>query len=100
MAELFWLVPLIPGASALGLVLLGPRLPRKWVAWQSCSAVFLSFLISAAAFVHLARLPRGAPRLTQTLLPWISSGPFASPIAFAFDHLTAVMALVVTGVGL
>ena len=100
MAELFWLIPLIPGASALGLVLFGPRLSRKWVAWQACSAVFLSFLLSAAAFVHLARLPPGAPGLTKTLLSWISSGSFASPIAFAFDHLAAVMALVVTGVGL
>lgn len=100
MAELFWLVPLIPGASALLIVLFGPRLSRKWVAWQACSAVFLSFLLSAAAFVHLVRLPPGAPGLTKTLLAWISSGPFASPIAFAFDNLTAVMALVVTGVGL
>ena len=100
MADLFWLIPLIPGASALGLVLLGAKLSRRWVAWQACSAVFLSFLLSAAAFVHLARLPPGAPGLTKTLLAWISSGPFASPIAFAFDQLTAVMALVVTGVGL
>ena len=100
MAELFWLVPLIPGASSLLLVLFGAKLSRRWVAWQACSAVFLSFLLSAVAFVHLVRLPPGAPGLTKTLLAWISSGPFASPIAFAFDHLTAVMALVVTGVGL
>ena len=100
MAELFWLIPLIPGASALLLVLFGAKLSRRWVAWQACSAVFLSFLLSAVAFVHLVRLPPGAPGLTKTLLAWISSGPFASSIAFAFDHLTAVMALVVTGVGL
>jgi len=100
MAELFWLIPLIPGASALGLILLGAKLSRRWVAWQACSTVFLSFLLSAAAFVHLVRLPPGAPGLTKTLLAWISSGSFASPIAFAFDQLTAVMALVITGVGL
>jgi NADH-quinone oxidoreductase subunit L len=100
MAELFWLIPLIPGASALLLILFGVKLSRRWVAWQASSAVFLSFLLSTAAFVHLVRLPPGAPGLTKTLLAWISSGSFASPIAFAFDHLTAVMALVVTGVGL
>ncbi len=100
MAELFWLIPLIPGASALLLILFGMKLSRRWVAWQAASAVFLSFLLSTAAFVHLIRLPPCAPGLTMTLLTWISSGSFASPIAFAFDHLTAVMALVVTGVGL
>jgi len=100
MAEHFWLVPLIPGASALLLVLFGTKLSRRWIAWQASSAVFLSFLLSLAAFVHLARLPDASPGLSKTLLPWISSGSFSSPIAFVFDHLTAVMALVVTGVGL
>lgn len=100
MADLFWLIPLIPGVSSLFLILFGSKLSRRWVSWQASSAVFLSFLLSIAAFVHLARLPRGAPGLSKTLLPWISSGSFSSPVAFAFDHLTAVMALVVTGVGL
>ncbi|OGD23693.1 MAG: NADH-quinone oxidoreductase subunit L [Candidatus Aminicenantes bacterium RBG_13_59_9] len=100
MAELFWLIPLIPGGSSLLLVLFGTKLSRRWVAWQASSAVFLSFLLSLAAFVHLARLPNASPGLTKTLLPWISSGSFSSPIAFVFDHLTAVMAIVVTGVGL
>ena len=100
MAELFWLIPLIPGGSSLLLVLFGTKLSRRWVAWQASSAVFLSLLLSAAAFVHLIRLPPGAPGLSKTLLAWISSGHFVSPITFAFDQLTAVMALVITGVGL
>jgi NADH-quinone oxidoreductase subunit L len=100
MAELFWLVPLIPGGSSLLLILFGSKLSRRWVAWQATSAVFLSFLLSLAAFIHLARLPDASPGLSKTLLPWISSGSFSSPIAFVFDHLAAVMALVVTGVGL
>ena len=100
MAELFWLIPLIPGASSLLLILFGTKLSRRWIAWQASSAVFLSFLLSLAAFVHLARLPDAGPGLGKTLIPWISSGSFSSRIAFVFDHLTAVMALVVTGVGL
>jgi NADH-quinone oxidoreductase subunit L len=100
MAELFWLIPLIPGASAVLLVIFGRRLSRGWVAGQACSAVFLSFMLSLAGFVHIARAPQGSPGLAKTLLPWISSGTFSSPVAFAFDSLSAVMALVVTGVGL
>jgi NADH-quinone oxidoreductase subunit L len=100
MAELFWLIPLIPGASALLLILLGRRLSRRWVSGQACSAVFLSFLLSVAGFDRLLRTPHGGPGLSKTLFPWITSGTFSSPIAFSLDNLSAVMALVVTGVGL
>ena len=80
MAELFWLIPLIPGGSSLLLVLFGTKLSRRWVAWQACSAVFLSFLLSLAAFIHLARAPHTSPGLSKTLLPWISSGAFGSVV--------------------
>ncbi len=100
MAELFWLIPLIPGGSSLLLVLFGTKLSRRWVAWQACSAVFLSFMLSIAAFIHLAQAPDASTALSKALLPWISSGAFSSPVAFTFDHLASVMALVVTGVGL
>ena len=39
MAGLFWLIPLIPGASAIALMLVGAKLPRKWVAAQASGAV-------------------------------------------------------------
>jgi NADH-quinone oxidoreductase subunit L len=100
MAGSFWLIPLIPGASAFILLLLGPRLSRKWISWQACSAVFLSFVLSVAGFLRLVQAGPGSPGLAKTLLPWIASGSFASNIAFVFDELAAVMALVVTGVGL
>ena len=53
MADLFWLIPLIPGASALALLLAGAKLPRKWVAAQASGAVLLSFVLSIAAFLRL-----------------------------------------------
>jgi NADH-quinone oxidoreductase subunit L len=100
MAGLFWLIPLVPGASAALLLLAGRRIPRRAVAWLACLSVFLSFALSAAGFVHLARSGQDAPALVRTLLPWIQSGSFSAAITFAFDELAAVMALVVTGVGL
>ena len=100
MARYFWLIPLIPGTSALFLLLLGPRLSRRSVSWQACLSVLLSFALSLAGFVHLVRAGHGSPGLAKTLLPWIASGSFSAAISFAFDELAAVMALVVTGVGL
>ena len=99
MTEYFWLIPLIPGTSSLLLLLFGPKLSRKWIAWQASGAVFLSLVLAKAAFLHLIRAGHGAPALTKTLLPWITSGSFASTMSFSFDELSAVMAVVVTGVG-
>jgi NADH-quinone oxidoreductase subunit L len=99
MAELFWLIPLVPGTSSLLLLLFGGKLSRKAVAWQASSAVFLSFVLSAAGFAHLARAGEAAAGLSKTLLPWIASGSFSASFSLAFDELAAVMALVVTGVG-
>ncbi len=99
MAGYFWLIPLIPGASALVLFLLGRRLSRSWIAWQASAAVLASAILAFAGFLHLARLGDGAPGLAKTLLPWITVGSFSTSITFQLDRLSAVMALVVAGVG-
>ena len=99
MAGLFWLIPLIPGASALALLLAGAKLPRKWAATQASGAVLLSFVLSLAAFLRLSGGGPDVPALSKTLLSWIASGSFTASITFQFDELSAVMALVVTGVG-
>jgi NADH:ubiquinone oxidoreductase subunit 5 (subunit L)/multisubunit Na+/H+ antiporter MnhA subunit len=93
-------MPLLPGASALALLLFGRRLSRRWVAWQASGSVFFSLALSVAAFAHLLAAGDGAPVLSKTLLPWIACGAFSSSFAFAFDELAAIMTLVVTGVGL
>ena len=95
MTETFWLAPFIPALSALALFLFGGRLGRKWIAFQSCLAVLSAFLLSAAA---LPGLLQSGP-VSKELFPWISSGSFSAGAGFLFDRLSAVMALVVTGVG-
>jgi NADH-quinone oxidoreductase subunit L len=99
MADLFWLIPFVPGAGAVVLLLAGPRLPRKAISCLASGAVLVSFILSLAAFLRL--LGRGADpaALSKTLWKWIASGSFDVSASFVFDELTAVMALVVTGVG-
>ena len=99
MAQSFWLIPFLPAASTLILLLFGTRLPRKWAPVQACLSVGLSFGLSLAAFFRLIAAGPDATPLVRTLLPWISSGAFSSPLALSFDRLTAVMCLVVSGVG-
>ena len=99
MAGLFWLIPLIPAASAFVLLLFGRRFSRAWVAFQASAAVFASLAFSTAGLLRLAQPGQGARPLAKTLLPWIASGSFSTSISFRLDELSAVMALVVTGVG-
>jgi NADH-quinone oxidoreductase subunit L len=100
MAQGFWLIPFFPALSTLVLLLFGSRLPRKWAPVQACLAVGASFLFSLSGFIGLLSSGPEPAALGRTLFPWISSGAFAVPLAFSFDQLTAVMCLVVTGVGL
>jgi NADH-quinone oxidoreductase subunit L len=95
---------------ALGLILLFPllgvvfnvfwgrRAGRAIVNVVAPAVIFAAFGVSLAAFAILLTMPSGAA-LVFNLWPWITAGDFHVDIALRFDALTAVMALVVTGVG-
>jgi NADH-quinone oxidoreductase subunit L len=61
-------------------------------------AILISFLFAALAFTDLLNLPPENRLLRDTLFNWISAGSFSVDAAFRFDPLSAVMALVITGV--
>ncbi len=102
LALLRW-IPLLPllGAVIHGvtLVLVRRPMPRAFTIAVSCGSVILSFLISCIAFVTLLGHPPEARVLTDELFTWIGSGRFSAEAAFYFDPLSALMCLVVTGVG-
>ncbi|MCJ7580687.1 MAG: NADH-quinone oxidoreductase subunit L [Candidatus Aminicenantes bacterium] len=98
MTEIFWLIPFIPAASTFILVLFGHKLSKKWVSIQACLAIFSSFVIALISFFGIQGSPSEHP-LIKNLFSWIESGSFKADLALQFDPLTAVMCLVVTGVG-
>src|SRR5262245_10804975 len=96
------LVPLLPLAGFLICGLIGRRLPKAAVGVIACGAVGLSFLVAAGAVRELAGMAE--PRFVANLWEWLPAtasggGTFAAPFALALDPLSAVMILVVTGVG-
>ena len=99
MVEYFWLIPFFPALSVLLFILFGRLMPKKYVSWQACFSVFLSFVLSLLAFIHLLQLPSSSFPLIKKLFTWISSGNFQVDLAFQLDPLSSIMALVVTGVG-
>src|SRR2546427_146373 len=90
------LIVALPLAGWLVNGLAGGRLPRPLVSVIGCGTVAASFVASAMAARHLA-LPSDA--LTATLFTWIAAGDFTVSAGLLMDRLSALMALVVTGVG-
>jgi len=101
-ALLRW-IPLLPllAAAVHGLMLavLRRSASRQVVIALSCGSVIAAFLLSLLATVRLLGLPSGNKALVDNLYTWISAGSFYAEAAFRFDSLSAVMCLVVTGVG-
>jgi NADH-quinone oxidoreductase subunit L len=100
MSDLTWIVLLIPAFPLLGFLLnvffIRDERPAGLVA---SGAVVLSFIASLVSIYILQTLPEGTPRIDFVLWEWISLGTLRIPFGLLFDQLTAVMTLLVTGVG-
>ena len=92
-----WLIPVLPLAAFLITLLLGKWWIKSEAHWIPILAMAGSFGLSIATFIQI----RGAEApVVVTLWKWFSVGSFQVPFAFQIDQLSAVMLLVVTGVGL
>src|SRR6266487_1801300 len=94
MSRLVWLIPLFPPVGALANALFG-RITGRFAHWIAVPALALSFVCSYLVFM---RVLHGETYVGQ-LFPWISAGSFTTAVAVQVDQLSAVMLLVVTGVG-
>src|SRR3984893_466430 len=94
MSRLVWLIPLFPLAGALANALFG-RITGRFAHWIAVPALGLSFVCSCFVFGRV--LP--GETYVGPVVPWISAGIFTTAVAVQVDQLSAVMLLVVTGVG-
>jgi len=93
------LIPLFPLLGFVVNATLGRRLPKAVSGGLASAAMVLSFLVSAAAVWGLAGMPVEERVVSQTVFTWIASGDFVLDLAFHLDPLSAVMILVITGIG-
>jgi NADH-quinone oxidoreductase subunit L len=114
---LIWVLPILPALGFALNGLLGARLlPKKAIAGIACGAVLLAFLLSLGAVLSLGgvaglssvpglTVDAHAHRVTRTLYAWMPMGrtdggqELTVDWAYLLDPLSAVMLLVVTGVG-
>jgi NADH-quinone oxidoreductase subunit L len=94
-----WLIPIWPLLGFLLNGFFGCRLGKSLAAKIGCGSVGLSLLASLGAVWDLAGLPHDARRVEQVMAPWIGVGGFQADWGLLLDPLSAVMILVVSGVG-
>ena len=96
---MLWIIPALPLAAVAANLLIGDRLGKKGTAWLACGSVILAFAFALRAVLHLAGLPEEERHLTEMAWTWMRVGDFSADVSFLLDPLSAVMVLVVTGVG-
>ncbi len=104
-----WAIPLMPGLGAAVNGLIGIRLfSRRVSGLLACVAMAASFVLSGVAFADLVALPADARVHEAIVARWIPSIPAGAagqamaldvPWGFRLDPLSALMLLVVTGIG-
>ena len=92
------LILLFPALGFLFNLFYGARWGRSWVNIVGPGVIFAAFAIVVIAFIRLVTLPAGSV-LSVTLWQWIYAGPFHADFTLQIDALSALMTLIVTGVG-
>lgn len=101
MIDLIWLVPLLP---LLGFIIIGLGrnvLSKPLIGILGSGVVLGAFLVSAFIFgdVYAARQAGEAGSFTVNVFDWFRAGNLHIAVSFLVDPLSAIMLLIVTGIG-
>jgi len=95
-----WLIPLLPLAGFALNGLFGRRLPKAVINTIAVGSVLLAFLWVLKSLNSLGAFSGGLEEThVEHYFTWIQSGVLNVSVDFAVDRLTAVMLLIVTGIG-
>jgi NADH-quinone oxidoreductase subunit L len=93
------LIPLLPLLGFVVNACLGKRLAKSISGGIACLALIGSFAVSVAVAWPLIFGAGEAHAVEQTVFTWLPSGDLQIPFALRVDQLSALMILVVTGIG-
>src|SRR3954467_10645304 len=88
----------LPGFLLNGTLALRRDVSRSVVSTIGVGVLIGAFVVSVAVFLELWRQPPHRP-IVVSLWRWLPVGPLQIDLAFQVDQLSAVMLLIVTGVG-
>src|SRR4030095_3263472 len=93
------LIPLFPLLGFAINASMGRRLPKAVSGGLASLVMLASFAVSVVVVWQLANLTPPQRVIEQTLYTWIASADFTLDLTLRVDPLTAVMILVITGIG-
>ncbi len=99
MVDVVWLIPALPLAGFLIILVLGRKLGEPlagWVATVMCGA---AFVVTVGVYLDLLSKDAAERSHTEILFTWLPVGNLHVDMGFLADPLSITMALFVTGIG-
>ena len=93
------LIPLLPFGGFLVNAFVGKRLPKSISGGLATVVMAIAFVIAVMQVAALTGMPPENRQIIQVLFNWIHVGDFTLDLSFRLDALSAVMTLVITGIG-
>src|SRR5919198_1738572 len=94
-----WICLLAPLAGAILVTLAGTRLSRRGAAYLATASTFVAFGGAVATFVAMLGRDGGDRHEVSTVWTWLGAGSYHSGLEILLDPLSAMMMLIVSGVG-
>ncbi len=93
-----WLMPVLPLAGAVVLLLVGRR-GDGWGHLLGCATALASFLVAVVSFVGMLGRTASERVVHETLFAWVPVGALRVDFGLTLDQLSVCFALLITGVG-
>ncbi len=99
MIDVVWLIPALPLAGFLVILLFGRRLGEPKAGFLATAAAAGAFVVTVGVFLTLLGRDAHDRTVEKTLFTWMAAGGFDVKVGFLVDPLSIAMALFVTGIG-
>jgi NADH-quinone oxidoreductase subunit L len=94
-----WLIPALPLAGVVLLLVGGRRLGEPLAGWLATAMVGGSFVAGVVTFAGLLERPEEERQYVFSAFTWMAAGGFSVDVGFLADPLSLTMVLFITGVG-
>ena len=99
MLDVVWLIPALPLAGFLIILLFGRRLGEPKAGYLATLTTAAAFAVTVGVFFDLMSKTTEERHHVKTLFTWLPVGSLKVDLAFLVDPLSITMALFITGVG-
>jgi len=93
------LIPLFPFLGFLINACIGKRLSKSAAGLVAVAVMVASFAVAVTSVIQLAGLPEESRAIVNKAFTWITAGNFTADFTLRLDPLSALMILVITGIG-